>query len=349
MLLNNSILSKYRQGLYKALVFSNSFSSKRFINLVKTAFNFRRKLTLIDSFPRYATMEITNICNLNCPHCPTGTKLSIRPKSFMTLNDFKKAVDKLSDYIFGMNLGPNGEPFLHPEIFEMIDYLNSKNVSSFLSSNFNSVSEEQIKKIVSNRLKIINVGIDGASGQSYSKYRRGGDFDRVIKNLKFLVAEKKRQKSRWPFIIWQFLVMKTNEGEIDQARKLAQEIGVDQIAFDMPFIPLPEYWFFGKRDEIAKEAEAFFPSEEKYKLVATDPFIRNCHLPWKEIHVLVDGTVVPCCRLVEMGVNFGNILEQSLEEIWNNDFYKQIRKSLKLQNGDSYCHKCLQSLKFEDC
>ncbi|MFA5047584.1 MAG: radical SAM protein [Patescibacteria group bacterium] len=344
MFLNNSIFSKYRQSLYKALVFKNSFNFGRFFNLLKTALNFKKKRLSLDSFPRYATVEITNVCNLSCPHCPTGTKLSTRPKSFMSLGNFKKVADELADYVFGMNLGPNGEPFLHPDIFAMIDYLNTKKVSSFLSSNFNSISEENIKKIVSSKLKIINIGIDGATAESYSQYRRGGDFDKVINNLKLLVAERNKQKSKWPFIIWQFLVMKTNEAEIDSARKLAREIGVDQIAFDMPFIPLPEYWFFGRQSEIDSEAQAFFPSQEQYRLPADDSFIKNCHLPWKEIHVLVDGTVVPCCRLVEMGINFGNILDQPLKEIWNNKFYQQIRESLKIQKKDSCCSQCLRSL-----
>jgi len=75
------------------------------------------------------------------------------------------------------------------------------------------------------------ISIDGTTQETYSSYRIGGNLEKVIEGAKNIVKWKKELKSKTPHIIFQFLVVKPNEHQIEDVKRLGKEIGVDEVRF----------------------------------------------------------------------------------------------------------------------
>ena len=83
-----------------------------------------------------------------------------------------------------------------------------------------------INKLLQSSLDTLILSIDGITQETYSKYRRGGDFNKVMNNLKEIIRRKKLFKKKNPKIIWQFLCMRHNEHEIPGLKKLTKRLGI---------------------------------------------------------------------------------------------------------------------------
>jgi MoaA/NifB/PqqE/SkfB family radical SAM enzyme len=92
------------------------------------------------------------------------------------------------------------------------------------------LTDANCKKTIESGLSRLIISIDGVKQESYGKYRIGGNLDKVIDGTKNMVKWKKATGSKTPFIIWQFIVFGHNEGEIEEIRQLAKEVGVDHLA-----------------------------------------------------------------------------------------------------------------------
>lgn len=92
-----------------------------------------------------------------------------------------------------------------------------------------------VEELVLSGLDYLILSIDGATENTYSRFRRGGDFNLVIDNVKRLVAAKKRLKSYTPLLDWQFLVFQHNIHEIELAKELTYSIGVNQLRLAQPY------------------------------------------------------------------------------------------------------------------
>ena len=76
-------------------------------------------------------IEITNICNLNCSFCPKNN----RPKKNMTIEEFDTITDEISPLTNTICLHLMGEPLLHPNIKEIFEICNKKNLNVYLTTN----------------------------------------------------------------------------------------------------------------------------------------------------------------------------------------------------------------------
>ena len=139
---------------------------------------------------KFVMVEPTNRCNLNCPLCPTGNG-EIKPKKDMPLKEFKKIIDQLPNGKSDICLWNFGEPLLHKDIFAMINYAAMKGHRTFLSSNVSFLNKEIIENLLSSQLYSITVCLDGATEETYKVYRKKGDFQHTISNIKNLCSMKR--------------------------------------------------------------------------------------------------------------------------------------------------------------
>lgn len=272
------------------------------------------------SMPYRYFVDPLNVCNLRCPLCPTGRGELRRQKGRMKLEDFKRVVDQIAPYAYTLELYNWGEPFLHPQIFEMIRYASERKISVQLSSNLNYFSQEMAERAVASGLARILVSVDGATQETYEKYRRGGRLDVVIRNLGFLVEAKRQAGSSTPFITLRTLINKYNEHEIDQLRKLAADLGLDS------FSTGPIYVNTRDQEQVAE----WLPANER--LSAYDysaehlENVWHCADLWESITINWDGGVAPCCWLQDPAHDLDNVLTRSLREIWNGEAYISSRR-----------------------
>jgi MoaA/NifB/PqqE/SkfB family radical SAM enzyme len=203
----------------------------------------------------------------------------------------------------------------------MIDHAGARGLTTHLSTNLNTLTEEQMQSLLRSRLDQLVVSCDGVDQESYSRYKVGGSFDLVMQNLRRLLA---RRRGRKPFIVWQYLVMKHNQAHLARARELAAQIGVDLIQFAP--INLCDTPFVGVVDRAL--AEEWLPSDPAIRPDYDGDFLSPSRCPylWRMAFFSHDGSVNPCCDVYEQRHAFGKVDgDHPLAGVWNNPRFVSAR------------------------
>lgn len=323
-----------------------SFTFRKFFNSLINWYEYRTGKIILVSHPRQTTIETINYCNLRCPACPTITPFSKRKREKMSFNNFKKIIENEGKYFLMAAINPSGEAFLNDDIWKMITTLNKHKIYTHLESNFNLLKpEEAIKNIINSKLDFLSVSIDGATPEVYKQYRVGGDFNKVMANLKKLTDLKEKIKTAKPYIKWQFIAMKHNEHEINKARDIADKLGIDDFGTFLPFAPVAEYYMFNENQKMVHDINKKFSPKNKSQKVNSAKDLMSCYQAYKELVINVDGSIIPCCRLRGKGISFGNAFSDNIFEVWNNKSFQQFRKNLQLMGNNKNCQKCCNDMK----
>jgi len=272
-------------------------------------------------------IEPTNICNLHCPVCPVGAGIDKREKGFMEFHQFKKIIDENRNFLECINLWNYGEPFLAPDIMKMINYTGENNITVTVHTNGTVLNKKILDKFKKNYKLRISFSIDGLTQKTYSYYRVGGNLKNVLNNLSYLANLKKKFNLFNLLIIWQFLVMKTNEHEIDKVFEAAKRIGVDRLRLKT----------IGINKEHSRYND-FVPKNENYRrrikkenknIDFSGCLFINPGMPT----ILLNGDVVPCCYDY-----FGeHVFKKNLLDIWDSQEYRKFREDYK--NGQNvFCN-----------
>ena len=216
-----------------------------------------------------------------------------------------------------------GEIFLNPQLEQIVSYAAEKGIILHASNgvNLNRISDDMIDCLVRCQFRELTVSIDGASNATYQQYRRGGDFDAVIENIKRLNACKERYGSPYPQLLWQFVVFGHNEHELPQAREMARQL-------NMSFVPKlnwnKQYSPIKNRDYV----------EDKTGLSVTPPtrvsrielFRYSCRQLWLSPIINWDGKLLGCCH--NRWRDFGNVFESGLRACIRGEKYVRVKRML---------------------
>lgn len=324
---------------------------RKLFNFLKIEFQILIKSDRVSGMPYILKVENTNICNFKCPVCYENRKKhdfeGARGYGRMGLQDFQKIVDELSPWVYRINLYGFGEPFLFDEIFEMIRYATNHNISVAITSNFNTVANDKIDKILDSGLEHLVISIDGVDQKTYEKYQVGGDYDKVISNIQMLVEAKKKKKKKYPIVDWQFLIMRHNYHLQDKAARIAKSLGIG-IRFSRIGVDLTN----------DKECSEWLPDINireqlnfEDRLIEKQENIPLCTWLYRTAFINWDLGVSPCCNYYtgEKQYDFGNLQAKSFSVIWNGDSYVEARRIFKGRksncSNENICHKCIEKRK----
>jgi hypothetical protein len=299
--------------------------------------------------PKKIRLEASTVCQLECPTCPNanGKVAAGIGTGFLKLRDFKKMVD---DYPFvkEIELSNYGDIFLNPELIDMIKYAHEKKVTLCANngSNLNTMSDELIEALVKYKFKSITCSIDGADNDTYSIYRKRGNFDKVINNIKTINEYKRQYDSPYPRLLWQFILFGHNEGSIGSAREMARSLGMDfrlKLSWGNLYSQEPFSNIIDK-ELIRKETGLGVADRDEYYNKYRVCYIRPlCLLLWKNPQINFDGRMLGC------GVNFwgdyGNVFQDGLIPVLNNEKMNYARSMLMGKSparNDIPCIKCKQ-------
>jgi len=286
---------------------------------------------------RHVMIEPTNKCNLRCLFCTQH--LFKREKGKMSIENFRKLVKTLPKTVREVQLHFAGESVLNKDLSLMIKELKKRNIFTIVSSN-GTLNFDSYKKIIEAGLDRLIISFDGATKETYEKYRKGGNFEVVVENIKKISKIKKRKTE----LVLQFIVMKQNEDQIELIKKLAGGWGVDILWLKSASLNI------GCSEELEKEilenAKNFLPKDLKYsryifkngKLINKD---KPLSCPWIfRTVVLWNGDVSVCCVDLEGKVIVGNVFSDGgLERILKSKKYSFIRKKI-LKNKPDICKNC---------
>ncbi len=325
----------------------SKLSFRRFWNGTKVLASFYASRVLSKpvqwGYPVSISFEPTTSCNLRCPECPSGLREFTRPTGMLEQGFFKKTIDEIHKELLYLIFYFQGEPYLNPDFLEMVKYASSKKIYTATSTNAHYLTDEKAKQTVLSGLDRLIISIDGTTQDVYKQYRVGGNIDKVLEGTKNIVKWKKELKSKTPFVFFQFLVVKPNEHQIEDIKKLAKEIGVDEVRFKTAQV----YDYENDPNKLIPTIDKF----SRYKKNADGSYTAKNKLAnrcWKLQHANVitwDGLVVPCCFDKDATHQLGNLQMQSFKEIWHNDNYKQFRSELKKSRKNiDICANCSEGV-----
>jgi len=294
-------------------------------------------------FPISMAIEPTTSCNLRCPECPSGLRQFTRPIGMLEPVFFKKTIDEVYQQLIYLTFYFQGEPYLNPNFLDMVKYASDKKIYTSTSTNAHYLNKEQAKKTVESKLDRLIISIDGTTQEAYEQYRIGGTLQKVIEGTKNIIEAKKELKSNLPHIVFQFLVVKPNEHQLEDVKKLAHNLGVDEVVFKTaqvydfesgnPLIPDNI-----KYSRYKKNSDGTYSIKNK--------LLNQCWRMWSSCVVTWDGVVVPCCFDKDAKHQLGDLKKESFKELWKLDKYQNFRQSiLKSRQEIDICKNCSEGTK----
>jgi MoaA/NifB/PqqE/SkfB family radical SAM enzyme len=304
---------------------------RKFANLARVELERKARRIALKGHPYLLIIDPCNYCNLRCPLCPTGLGTLGRKQAMLSLEHFKQYFDPLADHLFETYMHNWGESLLNKQVFSMIEYAQSRNVGTNLSSNLSETSSADLDMLLDAGLEYLIVSLDGTSEQSYSKYRIRGKFDRVVENMHELIRRRNARRLKTPRVEWQFIVMKQNEHEVTRAEEMAKKIGVDLLRFipvGMPYDTPDREAAKAKWYPVTVQGRAYSPDVEQQFGQANKP--SPCFYLYRTMVVHPDGGVAPCCVVYKQSSDFGQ-LPADVMTLWNNDHYQSARALFSAQ------------------
>ncbi|RKY88909.1 radical SAM protein [candidate division KSB1 bacterium] len=321
---------------------------RKTLNIINTFISYGLSLVfsvpIVLNYPFILTIEPTNFCNLSCPQCPSGAGLLKRKKGHLKFNDFKKIIDELGKYLLEVLLYFQGEPFLNNDIFSMINYAKENKIMTTVNTNGNFTDiERTAENIVNSGLEKLIISLDGTNEITYNKYRKGGSFKRVLDGIQEIISRRNRNNFPRPLVFLQFLLMKHNEDELEEFKRLTGEIGCDGYIVKTVQI-YPELGF-----------DEFLPSKNELSRYTYDGEginfkgkVKNrCKRVWANMVITWDGTFVPCCFDKDARYNLGNVFKKkNALSLWKAPASRKFRKRiLQNQKQIDICNNCIETLK----
>ena len=315
------------------------------------------------NFPLSITIEPVKGCNLQCRHCFVWLKHK-GPVKLMPFETFLK-LEKTFKSTRTLGFGGRGEPFLNPNLIDMVKFAKSinPNIKIWSLTNATLLSEELSKKIVNSGLDDLRISIDGSTAKSYEKLRPGAQFKDAIFNIRRLTKIKALLKKNKPSLTLFFVATKENITELSHLLDLAKNLSIGAIYV----IKLRAYYkklekealVFKKIDR--ENSKIIHSSLSKAKKMNIKLYIEGLNIgqAWEcegthSCNITWDGQIVPCCFLMSTikyslgGVkvfckkySFGKLSESAFGDIWGSNEYVKLRKMVATKNLPHICAPCM--------
>ena len=288
--------------------------------------------------PVSLSIEPTTACNLACPECPSGLKQFTRPTGKLDLGLHQEMLSQIHKSVFYINYYFQGEPFLHPQFLELVKQSKILKIYTATSTNGHFINRDVADQIVESGLDRLILSIDGLTQQTYEQYRVNGELNKVLQASRHLVASKKKQKSKTPHLIFQFLAVKPNEHEIPAIFSLSSEIGIDEVR-----IKTAQLYDYKQGNHLMPENERYsrYIKQKDGTYSLKGKVGNHCWRMWSGSVFTWDGKVVPCCFDKDAKHILGSLKDNSFRQIWHSKKYRKFRSDLlRSRNQIDICKNC---------
>lgn len=277
------------------------------------------------NFPAMVVMEITNVCNLECVHCPyvfISKRKDYKPKH-MSWELYEKVVEEVSGYkdvLFRFIC--DGEPLMHPRFLDMIRLAKGKGIFPVnFVTNGTLLNEEMSENVLDADIDIVEISLDAFSRSTYDKIRRKSDFGLVTSNVHRFIEMRNRKQSRTKIFV-SIIDQKEAEGELAQ------------------FV---DYW----KVRVDKVLTRVYTSigglvDEKKLKISCNGDRWPCPQLWRRMFINVDGFAEFCVEDWNDETIIGDVKNKTIKEIWSSPEYEKIRGSHLSGNFHdvAYCGRC---------
>lgn len=293
--------------------------------------------------PMTISIEPTTACNLRCPECPSGLRAFSRPTGNLKQDFFRKTIDELHKQLIYLIFYFQGEPYINPGFLDMVKYAKDKGIYTITSTNGHFLNDANAKKTIESGLDRMIISVDGTTQETYENYRKEGNLESVLQGARNIVKWKKEMNSATPHTIFQFLVVKPNEHQIDEIYKIAEEIGIDEVK-----LKTAQVYEYEQGNDLIPTIEKY--SRYKKNINGTysvkNKLLNHCWKLWHACVITWDGLVVPCCFDKDAQHRLGDMKDKPFKEIWQGEDYDKFRKQLlKGRDQIDICKNCTEGCK----
>jgi MoaA/NifB/PqqE/SkfB family radical SAM enzyme len=299
-------------------------------NINEVRYGFYDRLS--DKFPSQLLVDVTEHCNLACIHCPHPTfkksehynGAKIDPALNIKLVDEAKQHGKgITQYI---RYTSNGEPLLHPQIYDMLKYaVDNSGTKVTLTTNGTMLNEKNVEKLLNTGVDVVDISIDAFASETYSKVRVNGKLSVTAGNTINLINENIKRGSKSKIVV-SYVESPENSGETNDFEKFWNDKGADFVVIRRL------HSCSGAKEELAQQRR-----NDNNSLVR-----KPCLYPWERIVLNPKGWLDFCPSDWVEGSKIIEYKNTTIMETWNSEFYKNLR-SAHLNNDYSnhkFCGQC---------
>jgi MoaA/NifB/PqqE/SkfB family radical SAM enzyme len=242
----------------------------------------------------------------------------------------EKLVDEVRSHGTGntqfIRFASNGEPLIHPDIFDMLDYAKRKSgVAITLTTNGTLMNESCIEKLISIGVDTIDISIDAFSLETYAKIRLKADLFVTRKNVLELIKYSKANGSQTKVVV-SYIEQPQNIRETEDFKKFWEDNGADYVVIRRM------HSCSGAKSDLALKRR------ENNKGIVRRP----CLYPWERIVLNAKGDLAYCPSDWVHGSYIADYRKVTIKETWSGEFYKELRRSHQVNNYEKikFCQQC---------
>ncbi|MFE9746907.1 radical SAM protein [Saccharothrix saharensis] len=330
--------------------------------------------SLTPPLPGEVQVEVTGACNLRCRMCLVRYAPGLgRAEGALAYEDFRDLVAGLPA-LTRVTLQGLGEPLLAPHLLDMVRCAADRGIEVGFNTNGVLLDRRWARDLIGAGAGWVHVSLDGATAATYEDVRhsttfapRPGQFDRVVGNLRALLAERAAAGSARPVVKLVFVAMRRNVAELPDLVALAADLGVDELwvqNLSHSFSDTdPAGRYAAIREYAARESletdpaagrDAFAVAREVAaarglpirlprveEATPVDADRPGCTWPWDSAYITHRGEVQPCCMVMGSDrATLGRLRDRTFADVWHGEAYQAFRAGLLDHRPAEVCRGC---------
>jgi pyruvate-formate lyase-activating enzyme len=296
----------------------------------ESKYGFQGRLTA--DFPSQIVVDITEVCNLACIHCPHPEfkKSPAYSHAFLPAELNAKMVSEVRDHGRGKTLyiryTSNGEPLVHPGSYEMIqDAVDRSGTFVTITTNGTTLNEKRMRRLLASGVHLIDVSIDAFKPETYARVRVGGDLEVTRGNVLNLLRWVREERSATKVIV-SFVEQAANRDEADDFDRFWKGAGCDYVVI--------------RRQHSSAGAVVQIAGKMRDKLGSVNR--RPCLYPWERITLNPRGELAFCPQDWTHGSALADYRDTTIRELWSGPQMQALREA-HLRNDfakHAFCGQC---------
>lgn len=275
-------------------------------------------------FPMMVVLSFVYVCNARCPNCPytnSNIREDYRDRPLMREDTFKLIADECGPHHAWLRLSGGGEPMLHPQAVELIEYAKAKGCKIGLITNGSRFDETSLARLLACGTDMIEFSVDAGDPVTYGRVRPELDWERLVRSVG--LAAKMRDQTGAPTKIICSII--GQEGVDVEAAAAFWEPLVDNVQ-------KRKYLTWGINEDHSADPTPYLPPE----LRVPCPFL------FERLNVDSRGKIMVCGFDIRAVTNLGNVHDKSIREIWHGKGFNYFRDKHLNQRGHDIplCRDC---------
>jgi MoaA/NifB/PqqE/SkfB family radical SAM enzyme len=329
---------------------------------------FQKKYPNLD----WIQVEVSSYCNASCIYCPhTAYKKNWRNR-YLSMEAFTNLLSAFRTaklvYLQGW-----GEPFTHPQFFEMVRIAKKAGCMVGTTSNGTLLNRDIIARLITEGIDIFGFSLAGVDEEN-DRIRKGTRIKKVLECIEEIHGAKQKYVSDTPAIHIAYMLLRSGLDAIEKLPEFLCRTGADQtVVSSLSFVTSPamepesvlstrekEYSELKRRFIQIRDESANNGAGVHFHVVSPvkNQFSCSENIP----HAVVvgsDGSISPCVmkqipvkgetdyyfrgqKHRQKNLSFGNIHTDSLNTIWHRKEYRKLTRNFHKAKAPNVCRDCLK-------